>query len=206
MELVNLNASERPTDCTVNGKCSQCGGCCPSMLPVTDKDMSVLKTVAATVRPHTISPTPNTVTVDFTCPFLVNAGEDKTRCSIYNYRPLICRKFTCHVFGKPTNEQFTKLSGISDEETKLMASAKHYNLWNLFGKTGLVFDGKELSLDDAPVITLCMDDGSERKVRIGTYVELGDSTDNIVKGILAGVDKRGLNILTPYRELVTIPC
>lgn len=207
MELVNTSTPEKPTDCTINGECSQCGGCCPSMLPVTENELSELRELAQNVKPHAIKPTPDTITVDFTCPFLENAPDDgKSRCSIYDDRPLICRKFTCQVFGRMTNEQLSKMPDMSDEEVRRIAMAKHHNLWNLFNKTGFVINGEEMSLEDAPVITLCMDDGSERKATVGTYVELPDIAGDIVKGLLAGADSNGIRILTPYREIITIPC
>lgn len=190
------------TDNTVNGKCSGCGSCCASMLPVTKDEMDRLSELAKDIAPHEVSANPGSVTIDFTCPFLVNS-----KCAIYADRPLICRSYSCGMYSKDSSERVKAFSEhMSDQDMLKFMTARHHNLWNLFGKTGIKNGDDELLLENMPELELHMDDGSVRKVQIGTYVELPDVTGDIVKGLLAGIDRRGLNVLTQYRELVIIPC
>ena len=84
------------TDFTINGKCSNCGECCGSILPVTKKE---IKRIKAYVRKHNIKPHKNDVApavemvIDLTCPF---RNEKEHKCDIYNVRPLICKCFICN--------------------------------------------------------------------------------------------------------------
>lgn len=190
------------TDNTVSGKCSGCGSCCASMLPVTKEEIDRLSERAKRVKPHNMRENPGNTTIDFTCPFLIG-----NKCSIYDDRPLICRSYICSMYSRDASEHVKAFSDhLSDSDMKNFMSAKHYNLWNLFGKTGIRSEHGELLLKDMPELELHMDDGSVQTVLMGTYVELPDRTGDIVKGLLAGIDRRGLHVLTPYRELVIIPC
>lgn len=84
------------TDFTCNGTCSQCGNCCPNILPVTEKEIKRIHAYIKqhNIKPHVIGiPLANT-TVDVTCPFL-RMDRKTERCSIYPVRPSICRCFIC---------------------------------------------------------------------------------------------------------------
>ncbi len=84
------------TDFTNNGECSNCGGCCSALLPVSDDEIKQIRQYIKSnhikpksgVRAPMINPM-----IDLTCPFLDVSKEQK--CMIYEVRPLICRKFTC---------------------------------------------------------------------------------------------------------------
>lgn len=81
-------------DFTVDGKCSNCGACCSNFLPVSAKEIKVIKRyiqkkgikeqkrLYPTMEPHE----------DFTCPFRSDAEK---KCLIYEVRPAICRDFQC---------------------------------------------------------------------------------------------------------------
>lgn len=77
-------------DFTKNGKCSGCGNCCSDLLPVTDKELRVIKEY---VKQHKIkSQVPKVVNgVYLMCPF-----RNTTGCVIYEVRPQICKSFICN--------------------------------------------------------------------------------------------------------------
>ena len=57
-EIVLKRILNSCTDFTINGKCSNCGECCGSILPVTKKE---IKRIKAYVRKHNIKPHKNEV-------------------------------------------------------------------------------------------------------------------------------------------------
>lgn len=83
-------------DFTVNGKCSNCGECCSTLLPVSGDE---IKQIRQYIRKHHIKLKHNVKapmaarTIDLTCPFLDVSKEHK--CMIYEVRPLVCSKFIC---------------------------------------------------------------------------------------------------------------
>lgn len=118
---------DKVDDLTNNGICTTCGQCCASLLPLTKDEITRLKDLAGTKTPHDIPVQADAATIDLTCPFL-NSGKTENRCGIYNDRPTVCRNFTCHV-GYPEN---------------MPEDVVPVNMWNLFGKSGIVNDGKDL--------------------------------------------------------------
>lgn len=81
-------------DFTKDGKCSQCGQCCANFLPMSEKELKIIKRY---VKKHHIKPQKHLMptvepTLDFTCP-LRNDAERKCMC--YEVRPQICRSFLC---------------------------------------------------------------------------------------------------------------
>lgn len=93
------------TDFTKNGKCSGCGNCCSDLLPVTDKELEVIKEY---VKQHKIkSQVPKVINgIYLMCPF-----RNSTGCVIYEVRPQICRSFICNK-PIPTLEESKKLAFI----------------------------------------------------------------------------------------------
>lgn len=83
-------------DFTENGKCSNCGQCCSDLLPLSIKEIEIIK---AYVRTHHIKkqehkmPFAQVADFDLCCPFLDISKEHK--CTIYEVRPLICKSFLC---------------------------------------------------------------------------------------------------------------
>ena len=81
-------------DFTVDGKCSGCGACCTNFLPMSGKEVKIIRRY---IEKHGITeqthryPTAE-AQVDFTCPF---RSETEKKCLIYEVRPLICRDFQC---------------------------------------------------------------------------------------------------------------
>lgn len=101
-------------DKTVNGKCSNCGKCCGSLLPLTDKDLKRLKYLIKKdkLKPFRIK------TQDMSCPFLTLDNK----CAIYKNRPVICQTYMCSNFKK----------GVSKEEADLLKNVNIVDLWELF--------------------------------------------------------------------------
>lgn len=81
---------------TENGKCAGCGNCCSNILPMTDKEIEVIRRYIKKnhikERKHGI-PLANPI-LDMTCPFL-NTDKKTEKCTIYSVRPAICRCFIC---------------------------------------------------------------------------------------------------------------
>ena len=82
-------------DFTVDGKCSNCGGCCSSLLPLSDSE---IKDIQKYVNKHHITDCrtellDSNVELDLRCPF---RDEVKKKCAIYQVRPRICRMFICN--------------------------------------------------------------------------------------------------------------
>lgn len=83
-------------DFTDNGKCIQCGACCSNYLPMTEKEIKIIKKY---IKDNEIKECKHMMVLanpamDFTCPFL-NTNKDKEKCTIYPVRPTICRDFIC---------------------------------------------------------------------------------------------------------------
>ncbi|MBQ3799483.1 MAG: YkgJ family cysteine cluster protein [Treponema sp.] len=80
-------------DFTKDGECSRCGRCCSAILPVTRKEIKVMRQYA---KAHHIK-TERHEDEDLLCPFL--STKEKS-CMVYEVRPQICRVFRC---DKPRN-------------------------------------------------------------------------------------------------------
>lgn len=94
----HVNNPHKVVDCTINGQCSQCGGCCSNTLPLTPQEIIAIKQY---VKANNIQPShaPGLLlrrecTYDNTCPFLDHT-KSKEKCKIYEVRPHICRTFIC---------------------------------------------------------------------------------------------------------------
>ena len=100
MDSVFQATMERPTevtDCTSDGKCIGCGSCCTNFLPMSDREVLIVKRY---VKAHAIQEqkhgaAPFVSLIDCICPFLDIGRKDKKKCAIYPVRPEICRVFNC---------------------------------------------------------------------------------------------------------------
>ena len=84
-------------DNTINGKCSECGGCCLNILPMSRQEIDRIKKY---IRKNNIKEQKHIVptvdpAIDFICPFL-NIGKKDHKCTIYEIRPAICKCFICN--------------------------------------------------------------------------------------------------------------
>ena len=81
----------------VAGRCSECGACCSSLLPVTQHEINTIKVYCKKhgikTQKHGVFAMANPL-LDLMCPFL---DDTKTthKCLIYDVRPKICKLFTC---------------------------------------------------------------------------------------------------------------
>ena len=101
-------------DFTQNGKCSGCGECCTATLPMSKKELKLIKNYVKRnkVNTHTHIEAILGNVVDLTCPFRNN---DKKICEIYPVRPWICRKFICrfpHLANLSTNKKILKIINL----------------------------------------------------------------------------------------------
>lgn len=82
------------TDFTKDGECSGCGNCCGNFLPISNKEIKIIKRY---VENHNVKeqirlyPTAEPM-IDVQCPF---RDEIEKKCTIYPVRPGICRDFRC---------------------------------------------------------------------------------------------------------------
>lgn len=79
---------------TKDGECSSCGNCCSNMLPLSRKEIDVIRMY---ISKHNIRESKHILPVakqpyDMVCPFRDNG---KKICTIYPVRPEICRQFIC---------------------------------------------------------------------------------------------------------------
>lgn len=93
MQTDDFNAADN----SVNGTCSNCGGCCTNFIPVTDAEIRQIKKF---IREQGIKPCSHGFqaplrerAVDMICPF---RDDKKKRCTIYAVRPAICVGYQCN--------------------------------------------------------------------------------------------------------------
>jgi len=81
----------------VNGKCSECGECCSSLLPLSQREIDDIKRY---VKKKHIKPCNHCAgnshiqVMDLVCPFC-DTSKENHKCRIYDVRPMICREFKC---------------------------------------------------------------------------------------------------------------
>lgn len=100
IEFGNTLPKTTVTDCTHNGVCSQCGGCCTNHIALTKNEIKIIQRYIKThnIQPHIINGPFANPTIDLTCPFL-DMNKTTNRCKIYPVRPYICQCFICSDLG-----------------------------------------------------------------------------------------------------------
>lgn len=88
----------------MNFECKKCGNCCSAYLPLTEKEVKLMKSLK-----EKINKAPLRNDYIFHCPFLNN----ENKCNIYEDRPFICRQYTCfnyenHIFDKTAFKEASK--------------------------------------------------------------------------------------------------
>ena len=95
LEAVQRDMDDNIYNFCKDGKCSQCGNCCSNLLPMSQKEIDVIRRY---IRKKHIKEclhiAPATVAYDMTCPFL-DTGKSCEKCRIYPVRPEICKQFIC---------------------------------------------------------------------------------------------------------------
>lgn len=150
-------------DYTDHGKCSGCGACCTSVLPLTEYEKRILVQYA---KDHGIEPelpkTPKNI-IYMQCPFMDRKDH---KCLVYPVRPLICQAYKC---DRTTEENMREYLALSQRLEAPPAS----NAWELFGKTGLRTEDGEITPENANRADLVSDeDGSRLHIQVGRPVSL----------------------------------
>lgn len=80
-------------DMTCNHKCSGCGSCCTCILPITKKELAIIKDYVEknNIQGSYLS-TFNPNNLYAFCPLLDPVTK---RCMVYPVRPFVCRNFKC---------------------------------------------------------------------------------------------------------------
>lgn len=93
-EYVKQGMDDNLFNFTKDGKCIGCGNCCSNLLPMSQKEISVIKKYMIKNRIKEAKHRLQIVndSYDMTCPFRDN---DKKICRIYPVRPEICKQFIC---------------------------------------------------------------------------------------------------------------
>lgn len=92
--LKTIREDTEIVDCTINGQCSNCGGCCANLLPMTPREIDAIRKY---VKSHGIKPKKHFIpsrnpVYDMVCPFRDNTNRC---CTIYDVRPHVCRVWNC---------------------------------------------------------------------------------------------------------------
>jgi len=118
IEYSDIFTDRDPQPNTINHKCSNCGECCSIIIPLTEKEVQVIKDY---VKVHNIQPTNriNENNMNAKCCFL---GEDNM-CKIYEVRPYVCRDFKCdHKDWRQRRVKYAqraKYNGVLDKHFKM---------------------------------------------------------------------------------------
>lgn len=129
MQAVNFEEAQKrrkyvrengPYNNTKDGKCSQCGGCCGNILPMTDKEVETIRKYIARYNIKEfkrVFPFQNP-SLDLTCPFL-DDNKKTEKCRIYEVRPFICRHFICNNKEQDLPKEFfeEEYKGVNVRET-----------------------------------------------------------------------------------------
>lgn len=88
-----LNSDMKFENKTCNHKCSCCGECCTSMIPITKKELMIIKKYVKdnNIKGNYLSTESGQNLYAF-CPFL---NKETHKCNIYAVRPYVCRNFKC---------------------------------------------------------------------------------------------------------------
>ncbi len=93
-DIIRQKMNEGVYDFTKDGQCSNCGSCCSRFLPVSGKEIKVIRRYVRKKKIREqwhLYPTAFPQD-DWTCPF---RSEAERKCMIDEVRPAICRDFQC---------------------------------------------------------------------------------------------------------------
>lgn len=96
LEQIRKDIEHGVYDMTDKGKCTGCGNCCSAILPMTEKEIEIIRKY---IKKHHIKECKHGIPLvqpilDMTCPFL-DTNKKTEKCKIYSVRPVICRCFIC---------------------------------------------------------------------------------------------------------------
>lgn len=190
-----------PTNFTENGKCARCGGCCSSILPLSESDMKHLRKFAAKKNITPKLPDGDDV-IYLHCPFLADdiMMPGKKRCLCYEVRPAICKIFNCSNSNKDTVALW--LEKYPDK-----APPDPVNAWRIFNMTGLRTQGRNIPYNNAPRCRIATSDGGEYEFVVGRPVNfIADTGETIPPSLVIAIDKDGIAIFNELtRRLEKVP-
>lgn len=73
-----------------NGNCNGCSECCNVFVPITKKELKLLKRLLTKKVLKRYKKSKDDYSINCKCPFSTDKG-----CSIYNLRPSICKQYHC---------------------------------------------------------------------------------------------------------------
>lgn len=117
-----LSKDNKVMDYTFQGQCSNCGNCCNDVLPLTNGDINRIKQY---IKKNNIKPINHALrilsirNIDVMCPF---RNEEEKKCNIYEVRPLVCKRFSCHDYYKTLYASYHDLAD----------KTKNYSMRNIF--------------------------------------------------------------------------
>ena len=123
-------------NCSKDGKCSHCGGCCTEFLILTEDEVKRIKEY---VKKNNIKEIRhlNDHEIKVLCPF---RDEEKKICTIYEVRPEICKLFQCN----QSMDVINKNKELINKKAKY--NRKDYKvdiLQNMASMHALIFDDYE---------------------------------------------------------------
>lgn len=178
-----------PTDYTVDGKCSRCGGCCSSIMPLGPHDIKRLREFAEkTGFVPRLPAGPNVIYVH--CPFLVDSDEDpgKKTCAAYGDRPDVCRIFSCANTNYQNAQAWAEAYGTD-------AMPEPMNAWQVFDRTGLRFDNVEIPYSKAPFCRIADEAGNAYEFHVGRPASfMLENGEFVPPSLVLGIYKTGLHV------------
>lgn len=178
-----------PTDFTAGGKCSMCGNCCSSILPLGPGDITRLKAFAedAGFVPE-LPDGPNVVYAH--CPFLAapGPGTGVRRCLAYDVRPDVCRIFSCSNTNYENAAAWAAAYGTD-------AMPEPMNIWMVFDRTGLRFNGEEIPYAKAPFCRIVNEEREAFEFHVGRPASfLLENGEYVPPSMVIGIYEAGLHV------------
>lgn len=178
-----------PTDFTAGGRCSMCGNCCSSILPLGPGDIKRLKAFAEdTGFVPELPDGPNVVYAH--CPFLdaPEPGTGARKCLAYDVRPDVCRIFSCANTNYENAAAWAAAYGTD-------AMPEPMNIWMVFDRTGLRFDNVEIPYSKAPFCRIADEDRNAYEFHVGRPASFILENDEFVPpSLVLGIYGTGLHV------------
>lgn len=177
-----------PTDLSDHGRCTRCGGCCSSILPLADQEVQVLRYHAEKTGFVPSLPEGDDV-INMHCPFLKKPDGDGTcTCMAYDVRPAVCRTFSCHNTTKGNAQAWFDAYGATPLPDPR-------NAWEVFNRTGLRAGGEEVPYDKAPVCRIRDSQGGEYEFHVGRPASFLMTDGRCVRSAMViGLFQNGLQV------------
>ena len=128
----------------INGKCSMCGACCTTLLPISKKEIRRLQKY---INRHKLT---NNYLEDIkrgdiaiTCPLL---NKETNKCDAYKKRPIICKVFFC---ARSIDPLFDNEKALKDAYKEEGISYKDCKVKDLHKE---LFDGKQMSVKELSLL------------------------------------------------------